>query len=66
VATYAQWIGSNCCSADPSSAKGISGQVFSVDKAFNVIIAYANCNHEPDADYPDKFEPQPGPNGWCS
>ncbi|KAK3365590.1 hypothetical protein B0T24DRAFT_723295 [Lasiosphaeria ovina] len=53
-----------CCTAAHS---GISGQQFSDDGTWNVIIAYADCNHDWDADRPSMGPPDDiwGPNGAC-
>lgn len=61
----AMWMSDvgGCCPKNWEISKGISGQEFS-DQGWNVVIAYANCNHAPDADRPGDFQKW-GPNGQC-
>ncbi|KAK3936356.1 hypothetical protein QBC46DRAFT_412178 [Diplogelasinospora grovesii] len=55
-----------CCTADWTKSKGISGQQFS-DEGWNVIVAYANCNHDANSDRPamGPSDDPWGPNGEC-
>ncbi|KAK1828922.1 hypothetical protein QBC39DRAFT_374237 [Podospora conica] len=59
-------IGGKCCDKDPKKSKGLSGRQES-DQNFNVVVAYANCNHGEDSDKPTKGPASDpwGPNGAC-
>lgn len=63
VASMAQDIQQSCCQS--SFHDGTSGQVFDPSE-YNVVVAYANCNHAADADRPE-FSSQDGwgVNGEC-
>ena len=66
IRAFAATVGSKCCTKSYTESKGISGQEFS-DQHWNVIVAYANCNHDKDRDRPS-YGPvgDPwGPNGEC-
>ncbi|KAK0654825.1 hypothetical protein B0T16DRAFT_383844 [Cercophora newfieldiana] len=66
IREFAAKPGKECCTKRYTDSKGISGQQFS-DQNWNVIIAYANCNHPQDQDRPG-FGPAGdpwGPNGAC-
>ena len=44
----------SCCRRSVVFSQGQSGQIFSSEN-FNVVVAYANCNHDPDRDRPSDF-----------
>ncbi|KAK0629526.1 hypothetical protein B0T17DRAFT_615290 [Bombardia bombarda] len=61
------WSGDagGCCPKDWTKSKGVSGQLLSTD-GWNVIVAYANCNHPADQDRPAMGPDNSwGPNGPC-
>jgi len=65
VGLVAQPIMDKCCHG--GMHKGISGQQFVDELGYNVIVAYANCNHGVDNDRPGIGPPSDpwGPNGVC-
>ncbi|EFX04104.1 hypothetical protein CMQ_1032 [Grosmannia clavigera kw1407] len=64
--TMANWLADicdGCCTTSVMQSKGLSGQQFST-AGWNVVVAFADCNDDPDADRPSDFSVW-GPNGQC-
>lgn len=61
----AKEILNECCGGGRDKT-GLSGQRF-MDGGWNIIIAYANCNHNPYTEFPapGPSEDPWGPNGSC-